>query len=344
MAILSDNFDCRGFLEGETAAHGLAAAAVMTLTPARLDELRRRLDAIHFPPELPQYLKDSAVLRRDPAAAFPWAASILIAAVPFNALPGPPRPLPRAKLPETAGMIAGYASRTDYHLHGKTIMEKLLCHLEQAAGRTFRSEICIDTKPLLERALAEAAGLGVIGRNSCILCPGHGSGVFIVAAMLDLDLPDVAAKSGNIQCHSCGRCAVQCPNQVIGVVPAEFNVSRCISSLTMEKRGLLTAEEMRLFGGNIFGCSVCTAACPDSSLPEDFPLDLEWLLLAPSAEVRRAIAGTPMEYAGVTLLRRNALIVLAGKCSEISSGLIKTFLKKNSSPLLADTARRLPAS
>ena len=339
MAILSDNFDCRGFLEGETAAHGLAAAASMTLTPERLDELRRRLSVINFQPELPQYLKDSEELRRDPAKAFPWAGSILMAAVPFNSLPGLPLPLPRAKSPETAGVIAGYAAGTDYHLHGKAIMEKLLCRLEQAAGRTFKSEICIDTKPLLERALAEAAGLGRTGRNSCILCPGYGSGVFIVSAMLELNLPDVAAQCPDTPCNSCGQCAVQCPNQVIGVTPPEFKVKYCISSLTMEKRGLLTAEEMRLMGGSVFGCSVCTAACPDSSLPEDFPLDLEWLLLASSAEVRRAIEGTPMGYAGVTLLRRNAIIVLANKKSEVSDRLIKTFIKKTSSQLLIDTVR-----
>ncbi|MFA6103108.1 MAG: QueG-associated DUF1730 domain-containing protein [Victivallaceae bacterium] len=342
MAILSDNFDCRSFLEGETAAHGLAAAVSMTLTPERLAELRHRLSAIRFPPELPEYLRNSEAMRRDPAAAFPWAGSILMAAAPFSLLPVPPSPLPRAKSPDTAGMIAGYAAGTDYHLHGRRLMEKLLAALEQATGRTFRFEICIDTKPLLERALAEAAGLGRIGRNSCILCPGSGSGCFIVSAMLDLNLPDVAAKCPDTPCPGCGQCARQCPNQVIGAIPADFRVSRCISSLTMEKRGLLTAEEMHLLDGNVFGCSVCTAACPDSSLPEDFPLDLEWLLSVPSAEVRRTISGTPLEYAGVTLLRRNALIVLGNKRSAAADGLIKEFLKKTGSQLLIDTARRLP--
>jgi epoxyqueuosine reductase len=334
MAILSDNFDCRSFLEGEMAAHGFAAAASMALTPARLDELRGRLSVIHFQPELPEYLKGSEEMRRDPAKAFPWARSILMAAAPFKMLPELPLPLPRAKSPDTAGMVAGYAARTDYHLHGKRLMEKLLKNLEQATAQTFKFDICIDTKPLMERALAEAAGLGRIGRNSCILCPGSGSGSFIVSAMLDLDLPDVPAKCPETPCHICRRCVEQCPNQVIGVAPSEFKIKYCISSLTMEKRGLLTEKEMCLLGNNIFGCSACTSACPDSNLPEDFPLDLEWLLLASSAEVRRALTGAPMEYVGVTLLRRNALIALGNKGSEISYNLIKKFLKKTNSPFL----------
>lgn len=339
MAILSDNFDCRSFFEEKTVAHGLAAAVSMALTPARLDELRRQLAALHFQPELPAYLRDSAELRRDPARAFPWAKSMLIAAVPFVNIPPPPRTLPRAKTPDTAGMIAGYATKTDYHLHGRRLMEKLLTCLEQTTSRTFCSEICIDTRPLQERTLAEAAGLGRIGRNSCVLCPGYGSSCFIVSAMLDLELPDVTAGCQARPCQSCGQCARQCPNQVIAATPADFKIKKCISSLTMEKRGLLTGEAMRLLGNNIFGCSVCTAACPDSSLPEDFPLDLEWLLLAPSAEVRRAIAGTPMEYAGVTLLRRNALIVLGNKETEVAYSLIEQFLKKTNCQLLLDTAR-----
>lgn len=343
MAILSDNFDCRSFLEGETATHGLATAATLALAPARLAELRRRLAAIHFQPELPAYLKDSEAMRRDPATAFPWAKSILMATVPFKELPGPPLPLSRAKSPETAGMVAGYAAGIDYHLYGNRLMEKLLANLELAMLQKFRFEICIDTKPLMERALAEAAGLGAIGRNSCILSPGSGSGCFIVSALLDLELPDAAANCPPPPCPGCGRCAGQCPNQVIGATPADFKVKCCISSLTTEKRGLLTEAEMRLLGGNIFGCSACTAACPDSRLPEDFPLDLEWLLLAPSAEVRRTITGTPMEHAGVTLLRRNALIVLGNRGSGVSLSLVKDFLNQTGSQLLIDTGSRILA-
>ena len=342
MAILSDNFDCRSFLEAETATRCLAAAT-MALTPARLEELRRRLSAIHFLPELPEYLKNSEAMRRDPATAFPWARGILIIAAPFKNLPGPPLPLPRAKSPETAGMIAGYAAGIDYHLYGNRLMEKLLANLELAMIQKFRFEICIDTKPLMERALAEAAGLGSIGRNSCILSPGYGSGCFIVSALLDLELPDGAANCPAPPCPGCGRCAKQCPNQVIGPTPADFNVKCCISNLTTEKRGLLTEAEMPLLNGNIFGCSACTAACPDSSLPEDFPLDLEWLLLAPAAEVKRTISGTPMEHAGVTLLRRNALIVLGNKRSEAALRLVKDFLDRTGSQLLIDTGNRILA-
>ena len=341
MGNVSDNFNLVNIFELEKAANGFAAIAAMALSPARLDELRKRFAAIRFDHALPAYLKTSEELRRDPAKAFPWAKSVIMAAVPLNILPAPPTALPRAKSPDAAGMIAGYAARTDYHLHGKILMSNLLRNIEQAAGRTFRAEICIDTKPLAERALAEAAGLGKPGRNSCILCTGSGSGCFIVSAMLDLELPDITAFPAETPCPTCGQCAVRCPNQVIGETPADFKPGQCISSLTMEKRGLLTETEMRMMGNRIFGCQACTGACPDSSLPEDFPLDLEWLLSAPSAEVKRVIAGTPMEYAGVTLLRRNALIVLANKGSENSFAIVKEFLNHTNSQLLIETAQCL---
>jgi epoxyqueuosine reductase len=341
MGNLSDNFNLSNLFELEKASSGFAAMASLALSPERLDELRKRFAGIQFGQELPDYLRNSAELRRDPAMAFPWAKSVIMAAVPFNLLPAPPAPLPRAKSTATAGMIAGYAARTDYHLYGKTLMNKLLQHIEQASGRTFRYEICIDAKPLAERALAQAAGLGSPGRNSCILCPGSGSGCFIVSAMLDLELPDITEKPVEAPCPTCGQCAASCPNRVIGATPADFKAGLCISSLTMEKRGMLTETEMRMMGNHIFGCQACTGACPDSSLPEEFPLDLEWLLSAKSGEVRRAIAGTPMEYAGVTLLRRNALIVLANKGNGNSYNIITKFTRHTRSQLLIDTARRL---
>ncbi|MHB9138584.1 MAG: epoxyqueuosine reductase [Victivallaceae bacterium] len=341
MGNLSDNFNLMTLFELEKASAGFAAMAAMELSPERLDELRKRFAGIRFGQDLPDYLKASAELRRDPVRAFPWAKSVIMAALPFNLLPAPRDALPRAKSADTAGMIAGYAARTDYHLHGKILMDNLLQRLEQISGRTFKAEICIDTKPLAERALAQAAGLGIPGRNSCILCPGYGSGCFIVSALLDLELPDVTEKSAATPCPTCGQCTARCPNRVIGAAPADFNAGQCISSLTMEKRGMLTETEMRMMGNHIFGCQICTGACPDSSLPPDFPLDLEWLLSAPSAEVRRAIAGTPMEYAGVTLLRRNALIVLANKDSVKSYNIITTFIRHTRSQLLIDTARSL---
>ena len=105
----------------------------------------------------------------------------------------------------------------------------------------------------------------------------------------------------------------------------------------MEKRGVLTPKEGALLGDWIFGCDECLAICPGTTLPSPFELDLRWLLEASSAETRRAISNTALEYAGVTLLRRNAIIVLANRRHPETEALISRFSRTTGSDLLRAT-------
>ncbi len=279
-------------------------------------ELDREVQAA-LPPLPPDgcadYLRSSWELRRAPSETFPWAKSIIIHAIAFSELP--PADLPRADDPEFAGLIAGYASRLDYHR----------VTLPLPPGR---SELAIDTKPLAEKTLAAIAGIGSIGKNRCLLLPGADSGVFIASIISDQELPEerFPEQANCLDCGSCGE--VQPP-------------SNCISFLTMEKRGELPVEERAGLGDRIFGCSDCTAVCPGTRLPDDFPLDLEWLLFSSGNEVARVIRETPLNYAGATLLRRNALYVLANRKTKRCRDLISEFSRKTGSDFLRNISHGL---
>lgn len=283
-----------------------AAGAVL-----RLDEaLDREVQAVlpeAPPPWAPEYLRLSWALRRSPSQAFPWARSLRIMAVPYAVMPQ--MPLPRAGNPELAGLVSGYAARRDYH--------RFTLHLPPS----YRSEIVIDTKPLAEKTLAAIAGLGSIGHNNCLLLPGADAGNFLVSILTEEELPERRYPQTDC-CLHCGNCGD----------PVEPRY--CISTLTMEKRGELTPAERQMLDGRIFGCSVCTSACPGTALPPDFELDLEWLLTASAKEVERAIRETPMNYAGVTLLRRNALYVLANRNTHRCRELIRRFTETTGSAFL----------
>ena len=109
----------------------------------------------------------------------------------------------------------------------------------------------------------------------------------------------------------------------------------------MEKRGELSLDEAALLGENIFGCSQCTATCPGTNMPGDIQIDLEWLLMSSAGEIRKAIKSSPAEYAGITLLRRNALYVLKSRNNAICTDLIKRFQEQSGSEFLKAIAIKI---
>jgi epoxyqueuosine reductase len=323
----------------------IAAIAVVNINSPTMNRVQQALVNFTVPPQYSSYLVESLPARRNFNTAFPWANSIVIAAIPFSALPQLPE-LPAAKSRELSGIIAGYASREDYHLAGKNILQILAEQLQAALNDELRYQICIDTAPLAERIIAAVAGIGQVGLNHCLLTQGYGSGCFIASLLTDADLTEIVLPHLPRQsqiCHCCHNCLKSCRNQAINI-NSHFDINRCISYLTMEKRGLLTKTEMQSLGDNIFGCSNCTSICPDSNLPQDIAVDLEWLLLAPTAAVKRAIRGSALEYAGVTTLRRNAIAVLANRRHPAATELIRrashsgsNLLRQSAAAVLTDS-------
>lgn len=261
------------------------------------------------------YLDRSVEARTNPFTQRPWARSALVVtfrgdwsnrSVPLS-LPSPPRGKP-------AGMVSEYAFGPDYHGTGRRIMMNLISEISRTACGIGEHEICIDTAAVPDTALAVAAGLGTLGFNHLLRDAVHGSRLFIATAFLESELPRVATGAGKAEvtasCENCRDCIENCPNQALRSSTG-VQLELCRSYLTIEHRDAFTYEQCLLVGDALFGCDICTAACPPQQDIEGFPVDLDWLLRASAGEVRRAIAGSALAYTGVSRLRRNAVAILA---------------------------------
>ena len=261
-----------------------------------------------------------------PAAHDPRARSVVVVAAPYV---GPGRatwdPAPdalRAALApvlagfpfEPTGKIARYADGGDYHLGLRQRLGALAADL-RAEGVAAGEVAYVDDRPLAERALAERAGVGWIGKNANLLTHAPaGSWVFLGALLTSAELEaDVPLRT---TCGACTRCLDGCPTGAI-VAPHTIDARLCISYLTIEHPGELGAWERRAIGDWIFGCDVCQEVCPVNAAAEDrgplrvplVPL-LGWLLPMGTRAFERATGATALRRAGRHRLLRNALAAL----------------------------------
>jgi epoxyqueuosine reductase len=206
------------------------------------------------------YLADdrSRGRRADPRLILPECKSILVLAIPYSnpsLIPSPP--------PEEdplRGKVAAYAWGADYHLILPERLQSLVTFIEGQVGKPVANRWYTDTGPILERELAQRAGLGWIGRNTCLISPKHGSYFLLAEIFLDLDLePDPAFTTD--QCGTCTRCIETCPTECI-LPDRTIDASRCISYLTIELKDDITPELRPLIGGWVFGCDICQMVCP----------------------------------------------------------------------------------
>lgn len=351
MTLLANKPELQHFLDQSKKQYGFAALSVISLRKETMADFAAQLAKTSpnaSPSELPDYISRKMDLRRDPRLLFPWARSVFIAAVPFNRLPPTEIYLPAATEIEYTGKIAGYAARRDYHQYGRELFAKFATSLAKFANaddftnHEFQYEICIDTMPVAERALAAFSGLGSVGRNFSLLVKSNGSSCFIAELFTDLDLPDITETGFPLSCSSCNICLNSCKTGALNSKSA-FGYQLCRSYLTMENRGSLSPRERKFLGGWIFGCDDCTSCCPESHQPPVFHADIEWLLCSPASEVKKRIAETPLNYAGVTLLRRNSLAVLENTGTVKAKSLISRFSRMTGSELLKKTAREILA-
>ena len=199
-------------------------------------------------------------MRVDPRTLLPAARSVLCVGKLYNS--GDARSAATGS-PEH-GWISRYAWGEDYHHWMRDRLRDLVDRLHKAAGE-FESKICVDTAPLLERSLARLAGLGWIGRNTCLINQKLGSWVFLGEVLLSLTLePDTPPPD---RCGTCMRCIDACPTEAI--VPCAdgwtLDARLCISYLTIELRGPIPEENRAAVGRHIFGCDICQDVCPWNS-------------------------------------------------------------------------------
>lgn len=199
------------------------------------------------------YMEDAR--RADPRLVFPACRSILVLVLNYPN----PRFDPPASQPGT-GKIAAYAWGVDYHAVFSERLEMLATSIRNLAGRTFAYRCYSDTGPLVERELAQQAGLGWIGRNTCLIHPRLGSFLLLGEILLDLELePDPSFTSD--RCGSCRRCLEACPTGCL-LPDRTMNARRCISFLTIENKVDIPRDLRPSLGDHIFGCDVCQQVCP----------------------------------------------------------------------------------
>jgi epoxyqueuosine reductase len=261
------------------------------------------------------WLPRSADKRADVRNLLPGARSVIVTGTLYNT----DRPYSSESPPDTA-RISRYAWGDDYHDVLKRRLDALLDWMRATSSESFDARTYVDTGPVQERVYAQYAGLGWIGKNTCLINAEIGSWVFLGEIVCTLDLePDT---QGLEQCGSCTRCLEACPTGAL-VEAGVLDSNRCISYLTIEARGPLPAEYLEAMSTHVYGCDICQEVCPynqpapSSSDPHWQPrpgLDLPRLVdLAARTddELRDLLRRSPMKRPKIEGLRRNLTIALA---------------------------------
>jgi epoxyqueuosine reductase len=262
------------------------------------------------------YLPRTADRRADARAVVSGARSVIVTGTLYNTVP----PYGGDAHGEGIGRIARYAWGDDYHDVLKARLEALLTWMRQTSAEPFAAAAYVDTGPVQERVYARYAGLGWIGKNTCLINPDAGSWFFLSEIICTLALePDAAAVD---QCGSCTRCLEACPTEAL-VAPGVLDATRCISYLTIEIKGGIPAALRPGVGSHVYGCDICQDVCPyNQAAPvSDAP---EWRarpgLAAPGlaalwrrsdAELAAALRGSAMTRSKVAGLRRNLAVAIA---------------------------------
>lgn len=265
------------------------------------------------------YLARNPERRADVRTVLPSARSVIMLGTVYNAR----RPYSTATTDPARADVARYAWGDDYHQVIEQRMQHLINALE-AAGGGFEHRAYVDTGPVQERVYAKYAGLGWLGKNTCLINPALGSWLFLSAIICDLPLPEDTP--GLDQCGRCTLCLDACPTGAI-VAPYQLDARRCLSYLTIEIKGSMPPEHRDAVGTHAYGCDICQDVCPwnrKAAITDDAPWQPRPGLDAPrlldlwnrsDVELRALLKGSAMKRAGVRRLRRN-LAVSIGNSGE----------------------------
>lgn len=202
------------------------------------------------------WMEEHAPLRENPALLLPGTQRVISLRLDYLNTAG--NPLAALDEPERAS-IARYALGRDYHRLMRKRLDRLAERIRSAAPEA-GTRACIDSAPVLERAFAEKAGLGWIGKNTMLISPEAGSWFFLGEILTTLPLP-LDAPFGRQHCGTCTACLDICPTQAF-TAPWQLDARRCISYLTIEHEGSIPPELRAPIGNRIFGCDDCLATCP----------------------------------------------------------------------------------
>lgn len=265
-----------------------------------------------------QYLHRSAERRADVRALMPSARTVISLATVYDT----DRPYSTEIADPAAALIARYAWGDDYHDVIERRMDALVAWMRERAGTEFEARAYVDTGPVQERVYAQYAGLGWIGKNTCVINPEIGSWLFLSEIICSLPLqPDAPALD---QCGSCRLCLDSCPTGAI-VEAYVVDATRCLSYLTIELKGTLPIDDRAAIGRHAYGCDICQEVCPWNAAParpaEPSGTGEPWLprpafdgrsiadlWRTPDTGLRASLKRSAMARAGLLGLRRNVAV------------------------------------
>jgi epoxyqueuosine reductase len=292
------------------------------------------------------YLATERAIQRsaDPRTILPECRSILVLGIPYSN----PQAAPPLDDQSPRGRVAAYAWGEDYHMTLPPRLEAIVRFIEEQVGHSVPSRWYTDTGPLLERDLAQRAGLGWIGKNTCLISPKQGSYFLLAEILLGIDLlPDTPITTDH--CGSCTRCIEACPTDCI-LPDRTLDARHCISYLTIENKGQIPLELRPLTGEWVFGCDICQMVCPwnirfasqhgdpafalRAGVPQ--PVLADELVLT-SQEFNRKFKNSPVKRAGRRGYLRN-VSVAAGNVG--STGLLPVLenAQRDEEPLIREHA------
>jgi epoxyqueuosine reductase len=318
------------------AAFGVAAAAAAPLAGARL---RAWLEAGRHGDML--WMAETVDRRASPQGLWPEVRSVVMLGTSYAPALDPLRHAGHAD----TGVMSVYALGSDYH----DVIKKRLKALARwlvAAAPSGDVKVFVDTAPVMEKALAEAAGLGWQGKHTNLVSRAYGSWLFLGAIYTTLELPVDAAHAD--RCGSCTRCQLACPTDAFPA-PYQLDARRCISYLTIEHKGPIPHEFRAAMGNRIYGCDDCLAVCPWNR----FAAASREMAFAPRAELtaprladllrlddaafREIFAGSPIKRIGRNRMVRNCLIA-AGNSGDITLAPVVAALRSDGDAVVAEAA------
>ena len=288
------------------------------------------------------WLERNAPKRLDPQQLLPGAKSVIALAASYQAADS------RFTIHDSrSALIARYARFEDYHHVLGERLKMLVSFIDTMADRKVRSLWYVDTGPVLERDLAQRAGIGFVGKHTNLISRRLGNWIFLAEILTTLELEPDAPEQNH--CGKCTRCITACPTNAI-TAPFELDARKCISYLTIELKGSIPVELRPAIGNRIFGCDDCLAVCPWNRFACDGRLmkahartdldtpDLIELLQLDEAGFKSRFAGTPILRTKRRGLLRNVCVAL-GNTGDASTMPHLQKAAGDSEPLIAEHAR-----
>ncbi len=266
-----------------------------------------------------EWMARTKIERTNPKSYFPEAKSIIVVAYNYYRENEP------VLRPESEGNISIYARGRDYH---KVLRKKLkaLLQFTQTLLPDARGRVCVDSFPIMEKALAVKSGIGWIGKHTNLIIKKKGSYYFLGEILLSEKLPEDQPLTSEY-CGTCNRCQIACPTNALEEAFV-LDARRCISYLTIEHDGNIDPEFHTGMENWVFGCDICQAVCPwnrfsshsderdfDSRLPDE-QFDLTYLQTLSEAEFLAMFEGTPVRRTGYKNFMRNVKIAIQNSTSK----------------------------